>query len=376
MKEIGLINGIVISGGAIYRNKVIVVAGKRIENVIDESSLTPDIELVDLKGCYITPGLIDLQTNGAGGALFGGVPTPDGLAVMEKTLMAEGTTGFLANAPTNDLSVYYKMIQYAVKYRPKALGNYLGLHLEGPYINLLSKGAHPASLIRTATVGELKVLVEMAKGEIKIITLAPEVQPSEVIRYLDNQGVVVSIGHSAASYEQAMDFFNGRKRMVTHLFNGMQPMHHRSPGLVPAVFHARPYTGIVVDGIHVSYPMVNLAKQIMGQSLLLVTDSATECHEGVYQYTLKNDRYVTVGADGNEVLASSALTMLKAVQNSVEGADIPLAEAINMATLYPAQVLSIADHIGLIKRHYDANFAIFDRNFKIQHVYFEGEKML
>jgi N-acetylglucosamine-6-phosphate deacetylase len=204
--------------------------------------------------------------------------------------------------------------------------------------------------------------------------MAPELQSEEVIRYLDSVGVLISIGHSAASYDEAMHFLTGKKRLATHLYNGMQPMHHRKPGLIPAIFRAKPFTGIVADGIHVSFPMVRLAKQVLGESLVLITDGATPCTVGAYKHTFKGDRYVTVGPDGKETLSGSALTMLKAVQNSVEHVDIPLAEAINMATLYPAQALGMEDHLGQIRSGYDANIIVFDRDFKLKRVYFQGEQ--
>lgn len=371
-----LVNGLIVTGGDILRGKAVLVDGSKIIDVVEKSALPQDVEQIDLKGNYLSPGFIDVQVNGAGGAFFGGNPTPGGLEIMEKALLKTGTTGFLATAATNSIETYRRIIEYATAYRDKALGNYLGLHIEGPYINPLSRGAHPEHLIKKATLQEVKELVQLAAGEIKVFTMAPELQPEEVIRYLDAQHVVVSVGHSAASYEEAMHFFNGRKRMATHLYNGMQPMHHRHPGLIPAIFRAKPFTGIVADGIHVSFPMVRMAKQILGESLMLVTDGVTACNVGAYQHKLKGDYYVTVDAEGKETISGSALTMIKAVQNCVESVGIALPEAINMATLYPSQSLSIDNHIGQIRKDYDADMVVFDREFRIQSVYLKGEKAM
>jgi N-acetylglucosamine-6-phosphate deacetylase len=374
MKCYSFIHGTVVTGGRLFQHKAVIVRDAKIAEVVDENELPADSVRIDLEGDYLAPGLIDVQLNGAGGCFFGGNPTPDGLDVMERATMQQGTTGFLATASTNTIELFRKMIRMAVDYRPKAKGNYLGLHLEGPYISPLSRGAHPTELIRKATVDEVRDLVELSKGEVKVITMAPELQSEEVIRYLDSVGVLISIGHSAASYDEAMHFLTGKKRLATHLYNGMQPMHHRKPGLIPAIFRAKPFTGIVADGIHVSFPMVRLAKQVLGESLVLITDGATPCTVGAYKHTFKGDRYVTVGPDGKETLSGSALTMLKAVQNSVDHVDIPLAEAINMATLYPAQALGMEDHLGQIRSGYDANIIVFDRDFKLKRVYFQGEQ--
>jgi len=370
------VNGVVITGGELLRHKAVLVNGSKIVDVVDDNTLPENVLRVDLKGNYLSPGLIDVQLNGAGGAFFGGNPTEEGLAIMEQATMKQGTIGFLPAAATNSLEIYRKMIKCAVSYRPKAKGNFLGLHMEGPYINPLSRGAHPAELIRKSSLKEVEELFGPADGEVKVITMAPELQPEEVIRYLDKIGVVVSIGHSAASYEEAMHFLNGKKRMATHLYNGMQPMHHRNPGLIPAIFRAKPFAGIIADGIHVSFPMVRLAKQIMGESLMLVTDGATPCKIGVYQYTLKDGRYVTIGPDGKETLAGSAISMLDAVKNCVQSVGIPLAEAINMAALYPAQSLSLEDRLGQIRRGFEASLIVFDSNFAIKEVYFKGEKQI
>ena len=373
MKAFSLVNSTIITGGSLLRGKAVVVKDSKIIDVTDEETLPADIERIDLKGQYLSPGLIDIQVNGAGGALCGTDFSAEKLDIMARALLKEGTTGFLATAATNTLEEYHHIIRSAVDYRKEALSNFLGLHIEGPYINPLSKGAHPESLIRRATLSEVKELIEPAHGEVRIMTMAPELQPEEVIRYLDSQNVVVSMGHSAASYEEALHFLTGKKRMATHLFNGMQPMHHRHPGLIPAIFRCKPFTGIVADGIHVSFPMVRLAKQILGDSLILITDAVTACQTGAYHHILKDDHYVTIDADGKETISGSALSMLKAVKNCVEQVDIPLAEAINMASLYPAQSLNMADHLGQIRKDYDADLLIFDQQFKVAGVYLKGK---
>lgn len=376
MNKYGLVNGLIVTDGEVIRDKAVIVDGSKIESVTDKNALPRDVEQIDLQGNYLSPGFIDVQVNGAGGALWGGAATSDGLAIMERALLQSGTTGFLATAATNTIAYYKQIISYAVDYRSQALGNCLGLHIEGPYINPLSRGAHPTSLIKKATLSEVKELVESAHGEIKVITMAPELQSEEVIDYLDSQGIVVSIGHSAASYEEAMHFLEGRQRMATHLYNGMQPMHHRRPGLIPAIFRAHPFTGIVADGIHVSYPMVRLAKQVLGEQLMLVTDAVTACQTGTYHHILRGDHYVTIGKDGKETISGSALTMMKAVQNCVEHVGIALPEAVNMATLYPARSLSIDNHLGLIREDYTANMVVFDENYHVNEVYLKGDRTM
>ena len=206
-----------------------------------------------------------------------------------------------------------------------------------------------------------------------MMTLAPELQDKEVIDYLLEKSIVVAVGHSGANYEEAMNFLAGSRKAVTHLFNGMPQMHHRDPGLIPAIFCEKPYTSIVADGIHVAYPMIRMAKEILGESLYLISDAATPTTGGIYRHILKEDRYVTVNEENKEeVLSGSALTMLKAIQNCVEHVGISLPEAVNMATLYPARVIGGEKKKGLIRPGYEANMVVFDPDYNITRVIYNG----
>lgn len=370
-----LVNGVIVTRGEIIKGKAVLVQDSKIVDLVDKDALSNDWEQIDLEGHYLSPGFIDIQVNGAGGVLCGPGFDTAKLGIMSQALLKQGTTGFLATLATNPPDVVDEVIKSAVEYRKDALPNFLGLHIEGPYINPLRRGAHPERLIRKATVAEVKRWIEQDKGEIRVMTMAPELQPEEVIHYLDEQKVVISMGHSAASYEDALHFLSGRKRMATHLYNGMPPMHHRVPGPIPAIFRCQPYTGIVADGIHVSFPMVRLAKQILGNSLILVTDAVTACQTGTYHHTFRGDCYVTVDANGHETISGSALTMLKAVQNCVEHIGISLPEAVNMASLYPAQSLHLSDHLGQIAKSFDADFVVFDSSFNLCDVYLKGKRI-
>ncbi len=367
-----IVNSTIISNGQFIRNKGVIIENGYIVDILDQNEISRNIETIDLQGVFLSPGFIDLQVMGAGGAFLGSFPSGKTLETMEKELLRQGTTGFLPTIATNSPEVMEQAIEAAVNYRSQAMGNFLGLHLEGPYINPSNKGAHPEKLIKKASVPEVSRLLEMARGEIKMMTIAPELQDEAVIQYLLEHSVALSMGHSGASYEEALQFLTGLRKTVTHLFNGMPPLHHRNPGLIPAVFSEKPYTSIVVDGIHVAYPMVRMAKEILGESLFLITDAATPATEGLYRHTFKNDRYVTVDLNGNETLSGSILTMLKAVQNCVEHVGISLPEAVNMATLYPARVIGRECKKGLVKKGYEAHLVAFDHDYQIKQVIYKG----
>lgn len=361
-------NCIIVSNGTEQAGKAVLVSGNKIVDVVAEDLIPADANRCDLGGNYLAPGLIDLQIYGSGGLLFGGKPTVEALEQMENDLLKQGTTGFFATVATNSDEVVEQAIEAAKAFRPRSKGVFLGLHLEGPYLNAVRKGAHPQEFIKKAALAEIKGWVAKAEGELKMITIAPELQDREVLEFLNEQGIIMSCGHSNATYAEAREFLNNPVQAVTHLFNAMPPIHHRDPGLIPAIFEKRPYTSIIADGIHVSFPMIKLAKRNLGDKLFFITDAVTSASDGVYQHVFTGDRYTM--PDGT--LSGSALTMLRSVQNGVERADIALAEAVNMASLYPAELIGAADTKGKIEKGYDADFVVFDKDYVVSSVSLQG----
>ena len=286
---------------------------------------------------------------------------------MENDLLAQGTTGFMATSATNSDEIVLKAIDSAKEYSKRAKGNYLGLHLEGPYLNAKRKGAHPDKYIKKGTLAEIKSWVERAEGELRMMTIAPELQDQEVIDYLNSKDIIISDGHSDATYEEALGFLNNPVHAATHLFNAMPPASPRAR-TIPAIFKLKPYTSVVADGIHVGFPMIELAKRELGNRLFLITDAVTETSEGVYQHVFKGDRYTM--PDGT--LSGSCLTMLKAVENCVKKVGIPLEEALRMASTYPAKLLK-GNNAGVFKPGYDANIIVFDNQFKQHSTYLSGK---
>lgn len=361
-------NTTIISNGALISGKGVLTEAGTIKAIVAETEIPSDAKRIDLKGAYLSPGMIDLQIYGSGAYFFGGKPTPENLAGMESELLKQGCTGFMATIATNTNDIVEAGIAAAKVYRPQAQGSFLGLHLEGPYLNPKRRGAHPAELITKATLSEVQRWVEMAEGEIKIITLAPELQDEEILHYLDEQGIVLSSGHSNATYAEAKRFIHRPIKAITHLYNAMPQMHHREPGIIPAIFEERPYTSVVADGIHVNFTMIELAKRELGDKLFLITDAVAEANEGTYQHHFTGDKFVM--PDGT--LSGSCLTMLKAVQNMVAKTNISLPEAVNMATLYPAQLANLSRK-GKIEAGFDADLTIFNNDFKLQGVMLGGE---
>ncbi|GAC1305902.1 MAG: N-acetylglucosamine-6-phosphate deacetylase [Mucilaginibacter sp.] len=357
-----------ISDGHIAKGKAVLITAGQVTAVTDDTTIPDGVKKIDLHGAYLAPGLIDLQIYGSGGKLFAGIPEVAALERMEKDLLKQGTTGFFATLGTNSNDIVEKGIESAKAYRERCIGNFWGMHLEGPYLNPVKRGAHPEKFIKKGTLAEIKKWVESADGVIRMMTIAPELQDQEVIDYLHQQGIIISSGHSNASYNEGKAFLNKPIPAVTHLFNAMPQMHHREPGYIPAIFEEKPYASIVADGIHVDFAMVRLAKRELGDKLFLITDAVTAATKGTYQHQFTGDRYVM--PDGT--LSGSCLTMLKAAENCVKHVGIDLAEAINMASLYPAQLASMTKK-GRIASGYDADMIVFNKDFEVQATVFRGE---
>lgn len=371
------VNAKIITDGQLIENAVLLILNDKIEVLLfDQLSLT-GIDVIDVNGAYICAGFIDLQVMGADGALFGGNPSVESLGIMEEELLKQGVVGFLPTVSTNSDNIINSAIECAITYRNFTRGSFFGLHIEGPFINSNNKGAHPLEFIREASVLELERWFEKGNGEIKMLTLAPEKQSNEVMNWLEKKEVVVAMGHTGAQYDEASTFLSGKRKAVTHLYNGMPALHHRSPGPIAAIFEKKPFTSIVVDGIHVDFAMVALAKRNLNEALYLISDAATPCNIGVYQHTERTDRYVTFDQlTKEEVLSGSKLTMLNAISNCVKFVGIELPEAVNMATLYPARVLGLENSFGSIQVGREASFVIFSESFNIINVIYKGEFVL
>ncbi len=368
MSILALHNLKLISTGTIAEDKAVLISDGIITDIIDDTVIPADAVKKDLNGAYLAPGFIDLQIYGSGGQLFAGKPTVEALEQLENDLLNQGTIGVFATIGTNTNDIVETGIEAAKIYRQKSRGAFWGLHLEGPYLNPTKKGAHPEKFIKKATLTEVKGWLEKADGVIKMITIAPELQDQEVIDYLYEQGVIISSGHSNATYAEGKSFLKKPVQAVTHLFNAMPSMHHREPGYIPAIFEERPYTSIVADGIHVDFAMIRLAKRELGDKLFLITDAVTSTKEGAYQHELRGDRYTM--PDGT--LSGSNLTMLKAVENCVKLAGIDLAEAVNMASLYPAELASQTKK-GKIEKGFDADLIIFNADFEVLGTILRGD---
>lgn len=360
------INATVFTGSEKITGKAVLINGNRIEALMNKKSVPKDAEIIDCKENYLAPGLIDLQIAGGGGYLFSAHPTAEALKAITSSITYSGTTGFLIAMPTNSPEVYHEVIR-VVKANPHPA--VLGLHFEGPFISTLRRGAHMKNYIKPPETDEVKALLSEADGVIKMMTLAPEVCSSEIIKLLNDNDVVVAAGHSNATFNEAVRGYNWGISSTTHLFNAMSQMHHRDPGLPGAAFQTEnAFASIIADGLHVNYNVVSIAKKLMKDRLFLISDAVEQNLQGAYQHVRRADRFTL--PDGT--LSGSLLTMLKAVRNCVDHVGISLDEALRMASSYPAKVIKLSDK-GKIKPGYKADLILFDKDFEVRSVCVEGE---
>lgn len=348
-------------------NQSVLIENGNITRISDEE-VPSGFQQLDAGGDLISPAFIDLQIYGSSGQLFSAYPTVDTLSQMDADLISKGTTGFLACVATNSMEVVYQCLDAAKAYQSQARG-FLGLHLEGPYLNAKRRGAHVEAFIHKAELDEVKRLLDYADGTVKMMTIAAELQDDAVISYLLDNNMILSLGHSDATFAEATDAYNKGFKTTTHLFNAMSSIHHRAPNLPVAVFnHPTAMASIIADGYHVDFEMLKISHRLMGDRLFLITDAVTECNAGPYQHQLAGDRFTT--PDGT--LSGSNITLLQAVQNCIQHCGIALGEALNMASANPAKLMRLADRMGILKVGNRANLLLLTPELKLKKVFVDG----
>ncbi len=320
----------------------------------------------------IVPGRIDLHVHGVAGVDVMDA-TPEALITMSQMLAREGTTSFLAT--TMSLSVEeienaIKNVAYTMQHYLFTGAHVLGLHLEGPFIAPSKMGAHEGEFLLKPNVDLLRKWQTLASGAIKLVTLAPELEEAAaLIACLQELNIVPAIGHSNASYAQAQQAIDQGCKHITHLFNAMSGLNHRSPGVALAALQNKILCELIADGHHVAWDMLKFVMRVKGQhELCLVTDSMRAKCMPDGQYSLGHQD-VIVGqgsarlADGT--LAGSVLTMDKAVQNLLQHGICDLSQSIYLCSINPAKQLNIFDEVGSISLGKWGDIVVLDENYSV-----------
>lgn len=344
-----------------------------IKKVIDDKN-KDNLEIIEGKDYYLSSGFIDLHIHGSFGIDLMSA-TKSEIKKMSKRLLSVGTTSFLPTIMTASYDQIKKVISN-IKTIAEDDNNIVGINLEGPLLNPKKAGAQNKSYMK-----EIKLkLFEQYNKLIKIVTVAPEVHGADkLIKKLRSLNIVASMGHTDASYEKSINGFKNGISLATHLFNGMRGIHHRDIGAAGAALIEDISIELIVDGIHISKPMLELIFQIKDtDKIILITDAQPAA---LYQGNeIKfNDKKVFL-KDGSArfedgTLAGSVLSIHKAVKNMVEFTNLSLPEIFNMATLNPAKKIGIDSQIGTVEKNKRSDLLLLDRNLEIKDVFKAGKRL-
>ncbi|PWY71475.1 Metallo-dependent hydrolase [Aspergillus heteromorphus CBS 117.55] len=345
--------------------------------------LSPD-EVIDLGGRILAPGLIDVQLNGAQGFDFS-VPQiskdeyDEGLRMVNKGLARTGVTSYLPTVVSSTPEVYWKVLPSlgpsGSSHRAEDGAESLGAHVEGPFISTGRNGVHKTEVLRAAATFDDIVacygkenMIGFSKS-VRMITAAPEVGDMLAnISSIASNDIIYSIGHSDATYEQALTATQQGATMITHLFNAMRPFYHRNPGIFGLLGQnecRRPFYGVIADGIHLHPTSIRIAYNAYPDGLILVTDAMKLCGlpDGVYEWT-NGERIIKTGArltlEGSDKIAGSSATLIECINNFRRWSGASTAEALNAATAMPARLLGLQGIKGSLDSGADADLLVLD----------------
>ncbi|MFZ7165072.1 N-acetylglucosamine-6-phosphate deacetylase [Avibacterium avium] len=363
-----LVNGVIYTAQAVLYGQAVIVEDEKILSIVPQENLPEGMQQIDLKGDNLTAGFIDLQLNGCGGVMFNGDTSVKTLEIMQQTNLRSGTTSYLPTFITADDEGIKQAVSVMGEYLKKHKNQALGLHLEGPYLSVEKKGVHQAEYIR-AISPEMKDFLCQNAAVITKITLAPENPTAKYIGDFVQSGIVVSIGHSNATYDVAKQAIAKGATFATHLHNAMSPISSgREMGVVGAVLDSDIYTGIIVDGLHVEFGNIKIDKKVKGDKLCIVTDATAAAGADIESFDFVGKTvYVRNGKcyDANGTLGGSAITMIESVENAVKQVGIPLDETLRMCNYYPAKAIGVDDYLGDIAEGKIANLTVFNNDFDV-----------
>ena len=369
----------IYSEDKVLENAILVMEDGCITKVDEVYNSKDYDQLIDYDDYELIPGLIEPHIHGTNG-----FDTMDcslsSLNAISTYLCRQGVTGFMPTTITDDFDKVKSAVKNIAENSDKVEGaKILGSYIEGPYITKEHKGAHAPEFMREVNLNELKDLLDLGKGTIKTITIAPEKENSlKCIEYLRENEVNVSMGHTNATYEESMKAIDSGANIAVHTFNGMREFNHREPGILGAVLtEDRVYCEVICDLVHVHPAAIKLLFKCKSEEkIILISDciSAGGLKDGNYQ--LGELKVIVKGGIArveSGSLAGSTTNVLHCVRNLVETMGIPKEKALKMASLNPCKMLGLANSIGSIKEGKNADFSLIDKEYKIHATYIDGK---
>lgn len=358
----------IYTGEAVLTHHAVLIEDQFIKDIVPQDQLPADIPKTDLQGHDLTAGFVDLQLYGGKTGFLVRDLSEESLIDMIETHRQDGTVAIVPTLYSTSHERILKAIDVTKAYIASGKTGVLGLHIEGPFINFAKRGAHSAKEVRAPSKREIQEIIEKSEGLLTLMTIAPEIWPEELLQLIQNSSIILSLGHTNATYQQAKGYFAKGIHLATHLYNAMRPFESREPGVVTAIWDTPTVNAsIIVDGYHCDFATVRIAKQLMGERLFLVSD-ATLAKIDPMRFVFED---FTANYDGKRLLndagllAGSAITLLDAVRNCIQQVGISKDEVFRMASTYPARHLGLGDKYGKIKAGYSANLVVLDEEQKV-----------
>ena len=374
--NIALVNARVLLDDGFALGKAVLVADGLIQAVVEEGAVPAGFARRDLEGGALVPGFIDVQVNGGGGVLFTDAPSPEAIAQIGAAHRRYGTTGFMPTLVSVDLETVGAAIAATREALADGSPGLLGVHIEGPFLNVARKGIHDASKFRVIDEPAVALLTSLNAGR-TLVTLAPEMTTPEIINRLTKAGVIVAAGHTNADYATVRAALDNGLAGFTHLFNAMSPLTSREPGAVGAALEdGASWCGLIVDGKHVHPVVLRIALAAKRhERFMLVTDAMPTVGMTDKVFRL-GGRLITVKdgvcVDEHGTLAGSDLDMAGAVRNAVNMLGLSLAEAAGMASRSPAEFLGLGRELGRIAPGYRADLVLLDADLQVAETWING----
>jgi len=373
-----LVNGRVLVESQWASDRAVLLDGDRIAAIVPHAEVPREFTRHDLAGQMLLPGFIDVQVNGGGGVLFNDACTLSQLDSLARAHRTYGTTGLMPTLISDDLEVIAAALELTAQAIAAGVPGILGIHVEGPFLSPARRGVHDVSKFRSLDEEAFKLLTSLRRGK-SLVTLAPEMTTPAMIRRLTAAGVVVSAGHTNATYADIAAALKAGVRGFTHLFNAMSPLTGREPGTVGAALediHA--WCGLILDGHHVHPVTLQLALRCKPENrFMLVTDAMPTVGMDGDSFMLQG-RTITVRdgmcLDEAGTLAGSNLNMAAAVKNAVSMLNIDLVRAVRMASEYPAAFLGLDQELGKIKAGYRASLVCVDEQLNVIETWIDGQR--
>ena len=375
--SIALLNGRVLRADTFVRGQGVLIEQGRIVDVLPaDDARCRAAQPYDLGGGLLLPGFIDLQENGGGGVLFNDAPSVESIRAIGAAHRRFGTTAFLPTLISADLDIVARAIAAVRSAIAAGVPGVLGIHIEGPFLNVARKGVHDPAKLRELDPSALGLLSSLRGGR-TLVTLAPEMTTPELIEQLVAAGVVVSAGHTNASYAEIRAALAHGLSGFTHLFNAMSQLTGREPGTVGAALDdQRSFCGIIVDGEHTDPVVLRIALRCKPlDRFMLVTDAMPSVGTNQGWFELQGRRISVRGQacwDEDGRLAGSNIDMASCVRNAVGMLGVPLPQAVRMASQVPAEFLGIAHEYGRIAAGQRANLVLTDDELNVRETWIDG----